>query len=200
MSVVPPIVNLPTGSTEIPLSRPSTDLPWVGRRLPLRIAGVGGDFLSDLTTPVPIIDSDDTNRIFVNDSLLPFLTNSRDGTHQNEPIRPTTQLVSDQPSVDQITIRIGTYWIGMFDLDQQPQKGIVWSISYDSFKNGVFQSKTTKTFTVDERSHPANTYQNATPYAYFYTEDVRPLRSGTDTYSYGGFKVESVTIPPYYNP
>lgn len=178
------------------VSPPST-FPWDGRRSPFTIRGRSGEFFTSLTSVGVSADSMTTNF-----TLIPFLDQSRDGNFQGGvPLQPFALPLYNVPELGKVTIKIGTQWVGaVYDLDQQPQFDMSYTISFIQLKNGVTPTTITRSFDVNGDSHPANTYNNPIPFVHFYTEDVFPVVSGDDIYTYGDFKIVTVSLPPYYNP
>lgn len=173
------------------------DRPWEGRRSPFTIRGRSGESFGSLTAVGISADSMATNY-----TLTPHLDQSRDGNYQGGvPLAPTLFAAFGTPS-GQVTINLGTVWIGaVYDQDQQPQYGIQYSIKFDQTSPIGVVTEIVRDFTVNESSHPANTYANNPPFTHYYISEVFPWISPSGgAYEYTNFRIVTVSLPPYYNP
>lgn len=165
------------------------DKPWEGRR---------SIFVSQDTNPAAVIreqDAEATNYAY------PVFGQKRDGNYiQGVPFKYVYAVLANNPVVGQLTIKIGTDWAGTFDLDQQPQVGIAYTIEFDQVAPNSTITTISRSFTVTTNSHPSNTWNNADPFRYYYIDEIFPWLTPSGAYEYNNFRVGSVTYPPYYNP
>lgn len=169
------------------------DKPWTGRRSPFLIGGRSGQPFTGLTGVAFIFDSMSTNW------MLNPLDQSRDGNFQGI-LSPTRFVAKGTPS-GQATVRIGTVFNGSLDLDQQPQLGIQYVIKFNQTSPTGVVTEIERSFTVNENSHPANTYANDPAFTHYYINEVFPWASPSGgTYEYDNFSIVTVSLPPYYNP